>query len=249
MHGSPLHHPLRFAHRGAHARLVENTLPAISEAYGLGCDGVEFDVQLSADGVPVLFHDDDLRRLAGRPEAVFELPWRELKEIDLVQNGAKGKIPGLADFLADFGRLPFYLELKIPAAKKADETYWRDLAHQCLENVIANNPHPLTFLASFHLPLMAALISEQAFSRLGAIYEDDAALAEVMALPEIHPLYSLSCHSLSADLWLQRWRQGLPLPSAEKIWLWGIRDGRTFAYTKEQGLAGLVADDLAGLLE
>src|SRR3990172_6988648 len=101
--------PWCIAHRGHHARCVENTLEAFASAYGMGCDGVEFDIQLSADGVPVIFHDDDLRRLAGRPEAVWELTAPELRALSLrdPETGAVGRIPTLKEVFREF-LAPFF---------------------------------------------------------------------------------------------------------------------------------------------
>jgi glycerophosphoryl diester phosphodiesterase len=50
------------AHRGYSARAPENTLAAIEAAIAAGADAVEFDLHVSADGVPVLFHDELLER-------------------------------------------------------------------------------------------------------------------------------------------------------------------------------------------
>ena len=57
------------AHRGASADERENTLPAFERAIELGADFVEFDVQASADGALVVFHDLDLDRLTPLPRA------------------------------------------------------------------------------------------------------------------------------------------------------------------------------------
>src|SRR6185369_8269991 len=73
----------KVAHRGRHDSHLENTLEAFRAAYAAGCDMVEFDVQLSRDGVPVVFHDDDCRRLAGRGESVFDLSWDDLRRMEL----------------------------------------------------------------------------------------------------------------------------------------------------------------------
>ena len=62
------------AHRGDHRRHVENTLPALLAALDHpSCDGLEFDVRLSRDGVPILYHDPTLDRVHGRPDAVADL--------------------------------------------------------------------------------------------------------------------------------------------------------------------------------
>jgi glycerophosphoryl diester phosphodiesterase len=54
--------PLIIAHRGASALAPENTLAAFSRAIADGADGIEFDVRLAKDGVPVVHHDSSLRR-------------------------------------------------------------------------------------------------------------------------------------------------------------------------------------------
>src|SRR5688572_12810852 len=69
-----------------------------------GCDGVEFDVRLAADGVPVLLHDETLARVQGRPEAVGELRARAFEE-----HG----VPSLAEVLAAIPHRAFLdVELK-----------------------------------------------------------------------------------------------------------------------------------------
>ena len=53
-------HPWNIAHRGGAQLMPENTLPAFADALARGCDGVELDVQLTADGMAVVHHDDRL---------------------------------------------------------------------------------------------------------------------------------------------------------------------------------------------
>jgi glycerophosphoryl diester phosphodiesterase len=74
--------PLIIAHRGASASAPENTLAAFRLAHDEGADGVEFDVRLARDGVPVCIHDFTLTRTARRREQVSALTSRELAETD-----------------------------------------------------------------------------------------------------------------------------------------------------------------------
>jgi glycerophosphoryl diester phosphodiesterase len=96
---------LRLAHRGDWRRAPENTIPGLLAALKApACDGVEFDVRLSADGVPVLLHDETLARVQGRPEAVGRLQARALEELG---------VPSLADVLAVISHRVFLdVELK-----------------------------------------------------------------------------------------------------------------------------------------
>ena len=70
------------AHRGASARAPENTLPALDWAVRLGADGVEVDVQRTADGVLVLVHDDDWQRTTGYAGSVAATPWECVRRLD-----------------------------------------------------------------------------------------------------------------------------------------------------------------------
>ena len=82
---------LRLAHRGDWRLAPENTLAALQAALAVpGCDGVEFDVRLSADGVPVLYHDETMQRVHGRPDRVDAVSARDLEDIG---------VPSLADAL------------------------------------------------------------------------------------------------------------------------------------------------------
>jgi glycerophosphoryl diester phosphodiesterase len=88
--------PLVIGHRGASAREPENSVAAFRRAAVDGADGVELDVLCCGTGEVVVFHDDDLLRLGGRPDRVATLPWSALREVTL-SGGAR--IPLLAEAL------------------------------------------------------------------------------------------------------------------------------------------------------
>ena len=75
--------PLVIGHRGASAHAPENTLAAFRLAIESGANGVELDVRLSKDGVPVVVHDRDLKRLAGSSVQVASSAASELARVDL----------------------------------------------------------------------------------------------------------------------------------------------------------------------
>jgi glycerophosphoryl diester phosphodiesterase len=88
--------PWVLAHRGASALATENTLEAFRRAMADGADGVELDVQRCRTGEVVVFHDDDLARLAQRPERIDEMPLDAIREVRLLRGGG---IPTLAEAL------------------------------------------------------------------------------------------------------------------------------------------------------
>jgi glycerophosphoryl diester phosphodiesterase len=94
--------PWIVGHRGAPASALENTLPSMVAALGQGARMIEVDVQLTADRVPVVFHDWDLRRLAGRGEIVERTSLDQLEGIELREPSGRwsGRVPKLEDVLA-----------------------------------------------------------------------------------------------------------------------------------------------------
>ncbi len=105
------------AHRGHAARFPENTLPAFADALAVGGHVLETDVQLTADGVPVLFHDRDLRRLCGAPGAIHEKTLEQVQafRVRSPTGGEGAPIPALHDFVDSLTARPdveTYVELK-----------------------------------------------------------------------------------------------------------------------------------------
>ena len=95
--GFPSIFPLILGHRGASARCPENSLAAFQQAIADGADGVELDVLCCATGEVMVFHDDDLVRLGGRPERIADLPYSIVRDLVLT-SGAR--IPTLEEVLA-----------------------------------------------------------------------------------------------------------------------------------------------------
>ncbi len=75
--------PLIIGHRGASAVAPENTLAAFERALSDGADGIEFDVRLARDGVPVVIHDATLRRTAGIDAPIAALSSSDLSAVDV----------------------------------------------------------------------------------------------------------------------------------------------------------------------
>lgn len=75
-------HPWIIAHRGARDQAPENTCSALKQALKYAIDGIEFDVQMSSDGEPVLYHDHTLIKVGGGRKRVADLEVADLQEID-----------------------------------------------------------------------------------------------------------------------------------------------------------------------
>lgn len=75
--------PLIIAHRGESGRAPENTFAAFRRAIEAGADGIEFDVQLARDKVPVVIHDSKLKRLGRCAGSVADYTSAELQTLDV----------------------------------------------------------------------------------------------------------------------------------------------------------------------
>lgn len=142
--------PLMFAHRGYSARAPENTMPAFEAAAAAGIPGIELDVRLSRDGVPVVVHDADLMRLAGVDAAIAQLTLAELRGADVGSwfspRFAGAGIPTLEEVLTTFGT-GFYYDVEIKH-RRGDptaliEAVLGEVARQALEHrVLISAFHP-----------------------------------------------------------------------------------------------------------
>ncbi|MGL4695788.1 glycerophosphoryl diester phosphodiesterase membrane domain-containing protein [Enterococcus larvae] len=107
-----LHEPIVIGHRGSVAG-VENSLAAIQGAIDAGAEYAEIDILLSADGIPMVIHDDSLKRLADIDQSVHELTAEELGKIALKQNGMVGEIATLEEVAQlTKGKINLAVELK-----------------------------------------------------------------------------------------------------------------------------------------
>jgi glycerophosphoryl diester phosphodiesterase len=113
-----------YAHRGASAEAPENTLAAFRRALAAGADGIELDVHLTRDGVPVVIHDDTLERTTDGAGRVAARSAAALQELDagswFAPHFAAEALPTLEEVLRLFGgRLRLNLEVKAVRAGMA----------------------------------------------------------------------------------------------------------------------------------
>lgn len=106
------------AHRGSSMRAPENSLPAIEQAIADGADAVEIDVRQTADGVLVLWHDRDLRRLGGDTRRVAEVSYDTMQMIDIgarfAPHFAGTHAPTLAEAIDVLrGKADIYVDIKM----------------------------------------------------------------------------------------------------------------------------------------
>jgi glycerophosphoryl diester phosphodiesterase len=138
------------AHRGDRAHAPENTMPAFEAAFASGLAMVETDVQLTADGYPVLLHDPTVDRTTNGSGAVADLTLAEVQALDAgawyAPEFAGTRIPQLTEFLDLLAVHPdtrALVELK---------EYWTtDEIRDILDDVFLRGVQDRVIFASFHL--------------------------------------------------------------------------------------------------
>jgi glycerophosphoryl diester phosphodiesterase len=137
--------PLILGHRGYRARFPENTLLAFREALAAGADGIECDIQKTADGRYVVIHDSTTDRVTGVPREVARAGSAELRELDA---GNGERIPYLEEMLDELPAAAWLdLELK-------EETLTADDADRVAAVLDARRSRERLMISSFAFPLL-----------------------------------------------------------------------------------------------
>ena len=128
-------------------------------------EGIEIDIQLSKDNVPVVYHDPHLGRLTGRDSLLRELSVTELKSLKVMSKSSdkSGTIPTLDEAIEIVkGKKQFYIELKKGDSDKIVESVLNVLKERLLEDSFT--------LSSFDPELIQAVKSKNEQIRTGYIF-------------------------------------------------------------------------------
>lgn len=133
--------PLIVAHRGDSAGCPENTRAAFASALATGVDGIELDVRLSRDGVPLICHDDTLARVGGTTRSLRMLTAAQIRTVDVGtwkhSRFADERVPTLDETLRLCRRTTLYVELKATGGV-GRSAYHRRLVRS-VASIIANH--------------------------------------------------------------------------------------------------------------
>jgi len=224
---------LVIAHRGDSAHAPENTLPAFAQAIAKGCDWIETDLQLAADGVVVSFHDDTLDRLtgqAGRPRDRDAADLRRLSVLGDRFPGLAARICTLGDILDGPGReVPFYLELKSNGRGRSDPGN-AALLRAVLAEVPVEAGHAV---ASFDADLVRGAIVE---GRAGILIANSPGGIPEDLLPRLHAV-SLRHTTLDARVVARCADHGVP------VWAWTVDAEKDVRRCRELGVQGICTND------
>jgi len=175
--------PLIIGHRGASAVAPENTLASFARAFRDGADGIELDVRLARDGVPVVIHDATVSRTRLRKRRVARMRSDKLQQIDIGSwfnqrhrrlarlEYTRQTIPTLDDVFKMLANQPnkgliVYVELKAGRSRKKND----ELAAAVVELVARHQLQRRVVVISFNLRTVATIKELDSSTRTGALF-------------------------------------------------------------------------------
>lgn len=232
----PLHHWV--AHRGMPVHFPGNSLEGLQAALEAGASYVELDIQLSADHVPLLFHDANLQRATGVNALVADLPWEQIRTIPLLSAKTKpGRMTSLAEMVVLLGDYPMttvFAEIKTAALRRGVEQ---------VKNIILSTLLPLQGRCvpiSFHAGLLRSIRASSAWP-IGWIFETWSPRTQRQA-ERLSPEYLFANHA--------RIPTGVALFPGPWQWvLYEISDPVLAWHWLKQGASLIETNDLYGVVE
>ncbi|GEN85433.1 glycerophosphodiester phosphodiesterase family protein [Oceanobacillus sp. FSL W8-0428] len=155
------------AHRGASRYAPENSFPAFKLAYEMKADGIETDVQLTKDNIPVLFHDESLKRIFGEKGWVNQYTLEQLKQLDMGKSFhpkfTGTSILSLEEFLAWIKDKPLMLHLELKN-NKIEYKNLEEITYQLIEQYQMTDR---TYFSTFSNKSITRLASFKKISNIG----------------------------------------------------------------------------------
>jgi len=243
--------PLIIGHRGASAVAPENTMAAFRKALAVGADGIEFDVRLARDGVPVVIHDSTLRRTGGLPQRVAELTSAEISKVDVgswfAASFANETVPSLAELFTLFqtNNSTLYLEMKCDSASEH-----RALAEACVNAIDEYGLKERVIVECFQLPALKILKEIDREIRTVALFEpsftNPSVLSDQKIINQANDVgaAALALHHRLARESLVRKAKDAGLHVA----VWTVDDPAWLERAKQIGVDALITNNPAAML-
>ena len=160
-----------WAHRGASQQKPENTLPAFARAVELGADGIELDVQLSKDGVPVICHDFELDRLCDGQGLLYDRTLAELRRLNFNRRFPEQGFVTLPTLAEVFDLLrPTNLEINIEI--KSGQVIYPGIEKKILDLADAFGMGERIWYSSFNHYALAGLHELAPGARCGILFDN-----------------------------------------------------------------------------
>ncbi|HEU5460504.1 MAG TPA: glycerophosphodiester phosphodiesterase family protein [Pyrinomonadaceae bacterium] len=231
--------PLIIGHRGASAVAPENTMVAFREAIAAGSDGIEFDVRLTRDGVPVIIHDNTLRRTTGQPHRVADLTWSELEALDV-------GVPSLEQLFTLFetNDLTLFLEMKVDSVAAH-----QPLAEACCKLIDDYSFKQRVFVECFDLKALEVVKTIDSDIKTAALFQPTVSKPSLSDERIIDQAKAIGASALALHHRLAR--ESLVKKAIEeelRVAVWTVDDPSWIARARSMGVEALITNDPAAML-
>ena len=238
-------------HRGAAAVCPENTLPSLQTARDVGAEMIEFDVQQSADGELVVFHDETLERLCGDDRTIASLTAAELATMVVGQwHGQPVTIPSLDQVFSTLGHSVLY-----NAELKTDTIHYPGIEARLASMVSAYSLTDHVLVSSFNHESLRLVRQCDPHLSLGLLL--DRAQARQCDSPDgiVNRARAFSCFSVHPEFrTVRQWPELVTTChiAGLRVFPWTVDDQDDWQFLVEEvGVDGIITNDpgrLAGWL-
>ncbi|MEK6334665.1 MAG: glycerophosphodiester phosphodiesterase family protein [Acidobacteriota bacterium] len=256
--------PLIIAHRGASATAPENTLAAFSRALREGADGLELDVRLARDCVPVVIHDATLRRTGLCAGIVSEMTSGELSQVSVGKwfNSANPrlaraeyeheKVPSLQQVFSlvkahpSVRRPVIYVEIKLE--NKGVER--AALASSVADLIVRQDLQKQVVVVSFELKVLTEIKAIETSIRTGALFEPKRSALQMISGRRLIDA-SLECGAEEILLHRLMVNRRLVRLAADKGLIpvvWTVDDPKWLSRATRLGIHAIITNNPAGMI-
>ncbi len=229
-----LHKPYVIGHRGS-GYAIENTFEAVEKANDYGSDFAEIDIQLSKDGIPIVYHDTTMSRLSHVSTSVSQMTAQQFEDTTLQYENYTAQPTTLEHLIQKMQDHHFNIKLLIEF--KADPENYREMVNQVVKIVNQYHMGSQTMFMSLHYPTVSYLHHLYpewwiGYCIYGSIGDIDASIwnmdIDFLAIEENRASTSLIQKAIS---------QMIP------IYIWTVDNEKKMKQYLDMGVSGIITND------
>ncbi|WP_256200807.1 glycerophosphodiester phosphodiesterase family protein [Virgibacillus halodenitrificans] len=219
------------SHRGDLKHAPENSMSSIRSAIRKGVDAVEVDVAMTKDGVIVLSHDLDLKRVAGVSDKISNLTYEEIKQIDIGRLYGEEfigeRIPTLDEVLKVMQENDTKLIIDLKSAEPG-----RGFAEKIVELVEKNDSDHLAYVQSFSYELLQDIRKRNETIKIGQILFLSAGNLSKLDVD----FYTIR-ESMLTERFIERAKK-----QNREVWVWTVNIKRNMKEVLKYDIDGIITD-------
>lgn len=229
-----LHKPYVIGHRGS-GYAIENTFEAVEKANDYGSDFAEIDIQLSKDGIPIVYHDTTMSRLSHVSTSVSQMTAQQFEDTTLQYENYTAQPTTLEHLIQKMQDHHFNIKLLIEF--KADPENYREMVNQVVKIVNQYHMGSQTMFMSLHYPTVSYLHHLYpewwiGYCIYGSIGDIDASIwnmdIDFLAIEQNRASTSLIQKAIS---------QMIP------IYIWTVDNEKKMKQYLDMGVSGIITND------